>query len=65
MAEVIIQEGESFERALKVFKRKCQKAGILSDARKYRFYEKPSEARKRKSAAAQRKLRRGARGSSR
>ena len=61
MAEVIIHEGESFERALKVFKRKCQKSGILSDARKHSFYEKPSAAKKRKSAAAARKSRRGPR----
>ena len=48
MSEVIIHEDENFERALKRFKKKCEKAGILSDLRKHRHYEKPSERRKRK-----------------
>ena len=58
MSEVIIHDDESFERALKRFKKKCEKAGILSDLRKHRHYEKPSERRKRKMAAARRKGRR-------
>ena len=57
MPEVIIDEGESFEKALKRFKKKCEKAGILSDLRKHRHFEKPSERRKRKMNAAKRKLR--------
>ena len=48
MPEVIIHDDESFERALKRFKKKCEKAGILSDLRKHRHYEKPSERKKRK-----------------
>jgi small subunit ribosomal protein S21 len=59
--EVIIDEGESFEKALKRFKKKCEKAGILSDLRKHRHFEKPSERRKRKMNAAKRKLRKEAR----
>ena len=35
-----------------------EKAGILSDLRKHRHYEKPSERRKRKMNAAMRKNRR-------
>ena len=61
MSEVVIHEDESFERALKRFKKKCEKAGILSDLRKHRHYEKPSEKRKRKMNAAQRKNRRSGR----
>ena len=57
MPEVIIHDDESFERALKRFKKKCEKAGILSDLRKHRHYEKPSERRKRKMNAARRKRR--------
>jgi small subunit ribosomal protein S21 len=57
MPEVIIHDDESFERALKRFKKKCEKAGILSDLRKHRHYEKPSERRKRKMNAARRKNR--------
>lgn len=62
MTEVVISSEESFERALKRFKKKCEKAGILSDLRKHRHYEKPSERRKRKMNAARRKHRRGNRG---
>ena len=61
MPEVIIDEGESFEKALKRFKKKCEKAGILSDLRKHRHFEIPSERRKRKMNAAKRKLRKEAR----
>src|SRR3954462_5109259 len=61
MPEVIIHDDESFERALKRFKKKCEKAGILSDLRKHRHFEKPSEKRKRKMNAAVRKPRHGPR----
>jgi small subunit ribosomal protein S21 len=55
MPEVIIHADENFERALKRFKKRCEKAGILSDLRKHRHYEKPSERKKRKTNAARRK----------
>ena len=58
LSEVIIHDGDNFDRALKHFKRKCEKAGILSDLRKHRHYEKPSERRKRKMQEAIRKNRR-------
>jgi len=58
MTEVVIHDDESFDRALRRFKKKCEKAGILSDLRKHRHYEKPSERRKRKVNAAARKSRR-------
>ena len=58
MSEVIIHDHENFERALRRFKKKCEKAGILSGLRKHRHYEKPSERRKRKINAAIRKTRR-------
>jgi small subunit ribosomal protein S21 len=58
MPEVIIHDDENFERALKRFKKKCEKAGILSDLRKHRHFEKPSEKRKRKMSAGVRKGRR-------
>jgi len=54
---VRVKEGESFERALRRFKKRCEKAGILSDLRKHAHFEKPSERKKRKRSAAKRKLR--------
>lgn len=58
MPEVTIHDDDNFERALKRFKKQCEKAGILSDLRKHRHYEKPSERRKHKMNAARRKTRR-------
>ncbi|HEX4574327.1 MAG TPA: 30S ribosomal protein S21 [Gemmatimonadales bacterium] len=58
MPEVILHDDESFERALRRFKKKCDKAGILSDLRQHRDDEKPSERRKRKMSVARRKTRR-------
>jgi len=58
MPIVKIREGENFERALKRFTKACQKAGIFSDYRKHQHFEKPSEKKKRKLAAAKRKHRR-------
>jgi small subunit ribosomal protein S21 len=55
MPLVRIKDNEPFERALKRFKRQCEKAGIMADVRKHQRYEKPSERRKRKVAAARRK----------
>ncbi len=57
MPEVIIHQDENFERALRRFKKKCERAGILSDLRRHRHYEKPSERRKRRLNAARRRLR--------
>ncbi|HBR91238.1 MAG TPA: 30S ribosomal protein S21, partial [Acinetobacter nosocomialis] len=38
--------------AIRRFKRSCEKAGVLADVRKREFYEKPTQERKRKKAAA-------------
>jgi small subunit ribosomal protein S21 len=55
MPLVRVKDNEPFEKALKRFKRQCEKAGIMSDVRKHQRYEKPSERRKRKVATARRK----------
>ncbi|MBV62270.1 MULTISPECIES: 30S ribosomal protein S21 [Abyssibacter] len=52
MPAVRVKENEPFEVALRRFKRTCEKAGVLSDVRKREFFEKPSQERKRKKAAA-------------
>ena len=56
MTGVRVKEGESFENALKRFKKMCEKSGILSEIRKREHYEKPSVKRKKKEAARRRKL---------
>jgi len=55
MPGVIVRDEESFEKALKRFKKACEKAGIISEMKKHQHYEKPSEKRKRKVNSAKRK----------
>lgn len=52
MPAVKIKENEPFDIALRRFKRSCEKAGVLSEVRRREFYEKPTQERKRKRAAA-------------
>ncbi|MGB0722328.1 MAG: 30S ribosomal protein S21 [Gammaproteobacteria bacterium] len=52
MPSVKIRENEPFEVALRRFKRSCEKAGIMTEVRRREFYEKPTQERKRKKAAA-------------
>ena len=52
MPSVRVKENEPFEIALRRFKRTCEKAGVLTEVRRREFYEKPTEVRKRKAAAA-------------
>ena len=53
---VHVKEDETFENALRRFKRKCEKSGILSELKKRQHYEKPSTKRKRKAIAARKKV---------
>jgi len=55
MIEVKLEEGDKNDWALKTFKKKVKKSGILKELRKRRHYVKPSEARALKSAAARRR----------
>ena len=57
MTMVVVGKDESLDSALKRFKRKCQKDGIIGDLRKHEAYEKPSVKRKRKSEAARKRNR--------
>ena len=52
MPVVRVKDNEPFDIALRRFKRSCEKAGILTEARRREFYEKPTAMRKRKAAAA-------------
>ena len=57
MSEVKVGENESIESALKRFKKKVQKAGILSEIKRRERYEKPSVKKKRKQEAARKRSR--------
>ncbi|HGP3544688.1 TPA: 30S ribosomal protein S21 [Acinetobacter baumannii] len=52
MPQVKLKEGEPVDVAIRRFKRSYEKAGVLADVRKREFYEKPTQERKRKKAAA-------------
>jgi small subunit ribosomal protein S21 len=64
MPSVKVRENEPFEFALRRFKRTCEKAGVLAETRKREFYEKPTQERKRKAAAAVKRQARRARATS-
>lgn len=56
MSSIIVREDESFESALRRFKKQLEKAGVLSEMRRREHYEKPSVRRKKKALAARKKL---------
>ncbi|MCB0309529.1 MAG: 30S ribosomal protein S21 [Bdellovibrionales bacterium] len=56
MTSVRVRDGESFESALRRFKKLCERAGIISEVRKREHYVKPSVKKKRKSLMARKRL---------
>ena len=52
MIQLRLKKGESVERALKRLKKIMDKEGLLKQLRNNRYYEKPCEKARRKSARA-------------
>jgi len=50
--QVKVKRGEAIERALKRLKKMMDKEGMMKQLRANRYFEKPSEKRRRKSARA-------------
>ena len=48
MVEVKVSERGDFEKAMRIFKKQCQKEGFLMEVKERRYYSKPSERRRRK-----------------
>jgi len=48
LPRIEIKEGESFEQALRRFKRQIEQEGILREVRDRKHYEKPSERKRKK-----------------
>jgi len=46
MIIIPVKEGENIERALKKFKRKFEKTGVIKELRERKAYKKPSMARR-------------------
>ncbi|RMH69408.1 MAG: 30S ribosomal protein S21 [Gemmatimonadetes bacterium] len=57
MPHVLVNDNESLESALRRFKRQCERSGYMAEIRKNRYFEKPSERRKRRMNAARRRQR--------
>lgn len=65
MSLIKVKENESFEAAMRRFKKQCEKTGVLSEVRRREYHDKPSVRRKKKAIASRKralkKLRRMAR----
>ena len=55
VVEIQLGENDRLDWALKQFRRRMIRSGMFKDMRRKRFYEKPSEARKAKAKAAERR----------
>ena len=48
MLEVKITDKTNFEKAMRIFRKQCQKDGFLMDIKEKRYYSKPSERKRKK-----------------
>ncbi len=52
---VKVREDESFEKALRRFRKQVERTGVMKEMRRHMQYEKPSVKRKRKALAARKR----------
>ena len=62
MAEVVVQDGETLESALRRFKRKVQQEDIIKEIKRHSFYLKPGEKKRVKEALARKRAKEAAQG---
>ena len=62
MAEILLQDGETLEAALRRFKRKVQQEDIIKEIKKHSFYLKPGERKRVNQALARKRNRKKRRG---
>ena len=55
MIKVKARSGESLEGLLRRFKKMCEKEGLQKEVKRTSFYEKPSDAKRRKTRTAMKK----------
>lgn len=55
MPKIEIRKGEGLEKALRKFKTKLRREGIMDEMKKREYYEKPSQRRRKKEEAARRR----------
>ena len=56
MIRLELRPNENIEKALKRFKKICDREGLTRDIRKTSYYEKPSERRKRKNREREKEI---------
>ncbi|MFC1734702.1 30S ribosomal protein S21 [Candidatus Hydrogenedentota bacterium] len=52
MTFIKVKDSESFEKALRRFKKKCNKEGVMQKLKENKYYEKPSDRKRRRLAKA-------------
>ena len=57
LAEIVLNDGESLEGALRRFKRKVQQEDIIKEIKRHSYYLKPGEKRRVKQALARKRSR--------
>ncbi|MCD6440951.1 MAG: 30S ribosomal protein S21 [Candidatus Marinimicrobia bacterium] len=58
MVQIVVHDNEHLEKALRRFKKKFEKAGILKDFKKNSYYIKPSAERRMRRAKAAKRIHR-------
>lgn len=59
MSVIRVGDNETLDSALRRFKRKCARDGIIGDLRRKECYDKPSVRRKKKAEAARKRNSKG------
>lgn len=62
MPKIQVRPNESLEKALRRFKRVCSTEGIFSDEKRHRFFEKPSDQKRRSDNEKRRNIRKALQG---
>ncbi len=57
MIHIKVRETVPLEKAFRRVTKACEKAGLIANIKKYQYFEKPTEERKRKINQARRKAR--------
>lgn len=57
MAKIVVRKNENLEKAIKRFRRKVEREGILKSLKLKRHYRKPSVRKKEKAKAAEKRRR--------
>lgn len=56
MIRVEARAGETLEKTIRRFKKRCEKEGLTKDIKKHLYYDKPSEVRRREARKLEKRL---------